>query len=183
MSRKLHALKKAVMTSTVLLLAVASVADGQTARVDTSAYPGVYLAAGWGTPAGQRFEIGHNCRWGFTYSLIVTAGDNWSSDPHGSMIGGLFKMHLVRGDREVRPYLFYADGTHLNFFGGADHYRIIGLGAALRWKKHLRLRPEVGMALTNRYVSGGWNLFGPDTPEVYDGNRTLGFNLMLELNW
>jgi hypothetical protein len=166
-----------------MLTTSASVAYGQTAKVDTTTYPGIYLAAGWGIPSGQRFELGHNCRWGFTYSLTVSSGDNWSSHPGESMLGCLFKMHLVSRDRLVRPYLLYADGGHFSIFGSSDHYRILGLGVAVPWGRSFRIRPEAGLAWTNRFVSGGWSFWGPSTPTVYDTNRKLCLTVMLEFNF
>lgn len=143
----------------------------------------VYLAGGWGTPQGARFELGYN--FGETIALALSFGiaDNWSRDPDEGTLAILGSIRFPTSSLPITPYFLICTGGTLSIFGGSDTYTLIYLGTMVELSPGIHLRPEFGLAFTSKYISGGTGLFGGGTsPEVKDNKTRFGANIALEID-
>jgi hypothetical protein len=143
----------------------------------------VYLAAGWGTPQGFRFELGYN--YGANLSLGFSFGiaDMWSNDPGEGSIAVLGSFRFPIESSSITPYFLLCYGGTIAVFGGSDTYTLINPGVIIPLKTWLQLRPEIGIALTSKHISGGRSLFGESTTEITEDKRRFGFNISLEVDF
>ncbi|HTR81210.1 MAG TPA: hypothetical protein VMM58_06220 [Bacteroidota bacterium] len=143
-------------------------------------YNTVYLDWGYGTPQGMRLEAGYYFESYFGFGLTYSDYDDWSSD--GNTVFGYFaQIRLPIDSSAVVPYLFLSRRLTIPFLN-ADRYTLIYVGAAIPVESWLRIRPEIGIALTSRYISGGVNLLGPSTPATTENRTRLGAHISIEVD-
>lgn len=141
----------------------------------------VYLAGGFGTPQGMRAELGVNIGRTLFGGFMFGLHDEWSRDPEQGSIGLFLGVHFAdRGSDDFTPYLLVGGGGTVEIFSGPDSYWMIQAGGMTRLARWLTLRPEIGVAFTQRYIGGG-GLFA-STPKRYGAWITRGSaNLLLEM--
>lgn len=142
----------------------------------------VYVAGGWGTPQGFRFELGYNFGEIVALALSFGIGDKWSRDPEEGTLAIIGSIRLPIRSFPFTPYLLFCRGGTFTIFGGSDTYTLIYLGAMVELRSGIHLRPELGLALTSKHISGGTSLFGGTSPEVNEDRSRLGANVTLEID-
>ena len=142
----------------------------------------MYIAAGGGTPQGLRFELGYNFGTMFSLGLSTGHNDSWSNHPEQGTFAVLGSLRVPIHSSPITPYILLCTGSTFNILSSNDEYYLLYFGGIVPLKPWLQLRPEVGFDFTSKHISGGTDLFGPDTPEVREDLTRLGINISLEID-
>ncbi|MCX7737165.1 MAG: hypothetical protein N2319_10685 [Candidatus Kapabacteria bacterium] len=143
----------------------------------------IYLAVGWGLPQGARFELGYNFGEILSFGISFGIGDNWSRDPAEGTFAILGSLRFPIESSPINPYLLICSGGTFSIFSGSDSYILVYLGSLVKLSSGIHLRPEIGLALTSKYISGGKNMFGGSSPLITEDISRLGVNLSLEFDF
>ncbi len=140
----------------------------------------IYLACGYGVPQGMRIETGYNINRFISFALSFGIGDNWSRDPQEGTLAILGTLRVPIKSSCLTPYLLICSGSTLTTFGGPDRYILLNSGLMYEITSRFVLRPEIGIALLSKHISGGETLFFGNTPEIRSETTKFSINIILE---
>jgi hypothetical protein len=141
----------------------------------------LFLAGGYGTPQGLRFELGYNIFTLFSLGISFGIHDNWSNNPGEGTFGFFGMLHFPFFNTKYTPYLLFCFGSSIRIFGGEDSYALTYIGCTVPILPWLQCRPEAGAAFLSKHISGGRGIFGL-TPEVRSDFTKFGANLTFEVD-
>lgn len=156
----------------------------------TLIYPNrFFFAVGYGYPMGGRLEVGYNASAYISLGLAAGFMDSWSStsssdSPSGEgSIAAIGRLHIPVATLSFVPYISVCSGAEVATLREPNRYTTICLGGLMPIGARAHFRPEVGVAMTSTYISGGKVFFIPTTPVVrHDVSRfQMGFSLEVDL--
>lgn len=140
-----------------------------------------FLSAGYGYPQGFRAETGYTLGYFLTLGLSFGIGDTWSKDPGEGTIAWLARLNIPIEKTHAGFYFSILSGTNFSIFGGSDSYTLASIGLIYPLTDFLHLRPEFGIALLSKYISGGSGIFG-NSPLINESKTVASFNLIFEFD-
>ncbi|MCF8413078.1 MAG: hypothetical protein K9G44_06650 [Melioribacteraceae bacterium] len=156
---------------------------GETDQPDT-AFSSVYLAYGFGYPQGSRYELGYHFTSNFALGLAVGANNYWSKNTGGGSIAILSQIGMDKiNNSKLRPYLFISYGGKPTLTDFKDSFFLFYGGLSYQIEEWFLLRSEIGFIIASRYISGGENIFGGDSPLITETLFLFGLNFSIEIDF
>ena len=142
------------------------------ATIDTSPIVSscFFFAIGWGTPQGNRFEIGQNIDSHIVVGATLCINDKWSNDRSGGRTGVMLGSRFGASEWMARPFVLVAVGETFGVFTKSEYYAFLHLGLKGPTKSFIQVRPEVGLDAT----------FANDGKDSRKRQLWFGFNLSIE---
>ena len=143
-----------------------------------------YVSLGIGSANFFKAEIGQNIGAHLAFGLNFIGSDNWSNR-NSAIKPGYFiclKIPHYKLDKCV-PYLTYSAGGSMAPLNKSDTYKQLVGGVMYQIAPPLNLKIELGGIITQRYISGGNEIYGGYRTEVYEINAMPTLNISIEINF
>ena len=142
------------------------------------------VSLGAGSPNGIQAEVGQNIGAHLAIGAVFTTLDSWSRN-NQSIKPGFFvslKIPYIEFKKFV-PYFTYRSGRTFENTIAHDSYQQFTGGWMYQISNPINIRAEIGGIFTQRYISGGNELYGGYQAEIFEVKSFLLFNLSLEINF
>lgn len=143
-----------------------------------------YVSLGIGSANFFKAEIGQNIGAHLAFGLNFIGNDNWSNRSSDIKPGYFIclKIPHYKLDKYV-PYITYSAGASMAPMNKRDTYTQLVGGVMYQIAPPLNLKVELGGIVTQRYISGGNELYGGIRTAVYEVNAMPTLNISIEINF